>query len=235
MLMKSTPHITVAVASSPLGPFHFARRWHPPAGERVGDISAMIDPHSGRAVLAYSVKPTLPNNTIRFLRLAFLNADLLRAENLLSRISEPVAIIQQKREAPALFYESKRQRYGLLVSRATGWTPNAAELFSAPVLSGPWTSEGNPTHNATSFSSQPTFVLPVAKGGIQRFIYIADRFIPHIIGPLCGSSLSYLCESGRYVWLPMQTAAWVHKDALNMTVKWRSEWRIDDLFIHGAQ
>ena len=218
MVMKATPLVAVAVASSPLGPFRLVG--HLAVAEHVGDCSAFADPRTGRAVLVYSVRPNATH--ARVLRLALLSEDLLRVE-------APVATIHRPREAPALFYEPARRRYYLLCSRASGWKPNAAELFSAPALAGPWISEGNPTRHPTSFDSQVTFVLPVARNGVTRFVYVADRFMPHITGPLCGEGL---CESGRYVWLPMRTHGSSGGDGAspNVTVEWREAWRLDALF-----
>ena len=47
---------------------------------------------------------------------------------------------------------------------------NAAAVYRADsITSTTWTPLGNPTHNATSFSSQSTYILPVN----GSFIYIA--------------------------------------------------------------
>ena len=179
----------------------------------------------------------------RVLRIRMLRADLL---NFTSADGAAVATIGVPREAPALFYEPIVRRYFLWCSRATGWRANAAEVFSASALSGPWRSEGNPTHNATSFESQSTFILPVTgRDGRARFVYVADRFEPFISGPLCGAG--QLCESGRYVWLPIDVApptapraprgAAVEKTTASglasnggaLRVTWRDSWTFGEL------
>ena len=115
-----------------------------------------------------------------------------------------------------------------LDSRASGWRANAAELFSATALHGPWRSEGNPTRDPTSFNSQSTYILPVTRaGGRLRFVYMADRFEPHIYGPLCGDRL---CESGRYVWMPIEVLPpGGGDDDGALRVSWRSAWRLHDI------
>ena len=44
-------------------------------------------------------------------------------------------------EAPAIF--KKDGTYWMITSGCTGWAPNAARLFSAPFIWGPWTQHPN--------------------------------------------------------------------------------------------
>ena len=85
---------------------------------------------------------------------------------------------------------------------------NAAAVYRADsITSTTWTPLGNPTHNATSFSSQSTYILPVN----GSYIYIADRFEPYIRDKV----------PPRYVWLPISNIS-----RSSLTVDWRDEWSL---------
>lgn len=94
-------------------------------------------------------------------------------------------------EAPAMF--KKDNTYYLMTSGCTGWDPNAARMFKAHSIWGPWEVLGNPCvgENANlTFYSQSTFILPVA-GKKNDLIYMGDRWTPR--NPI----------DGRYIWLPL--------------------------------
>lgn len=93
-------------------------------------------------------------------------------------------------EAPALF--KKDGTYWMITSGCTGWDPNAARLFSAPSIWGPWKQHPNPCRGEgadKTFGGQGTFVLPLADG---NFLFMADIWRPQ--------SLMY---SG-YLWIPIR-------------------------------
>ena len=95
-------------------------------------------------------------------------------------------------EAPALF--KKDGTYYLMTSGCTGWDPNAARMFTAKSIWGPWEAIGNPCVGEDAyltFHSQSTFILPV-RGKKDAFIYMGDRWTP--TNPI----------DGRYIWLPIQ-------------------------------
>jgi hypothetical protein len=75
-------------------------------------------------------------------------------------------------------YEPTAARYYLWTSHSTGFAPNAAKVFSAALLHGPWSLEGNPTGSSISFDSQVTFVLslPARPAPRRAFVYVADRW-----------------------------------------------------------
>ena len=202
MWLKSTPYVAVAISATALGPFQLRARWRPD-GQSLGDMSAFVDTLTAEAYLMFSVKPTAPGQR-RVLRVSRMTSDRLN-------LSEGVvATIPFAREAPAVFVDADRRRYYAWTSRPRGWRANAAEVFTAPGMGGPWTSLGNPTSSATSFNSQAAFVLPLPHP--QRFLYVADRFDPYI----------NTSESGRYVWLPLSL------ESGRPVVRWRHSWRIDD-------
>lgn len=93
-------------------------------------------------------------------------------------------------EAPAIF--KKDGTYWMITSGCTGWDPNAARLFSAPSIWGPWTQHPNPCRGRGSektFGSQSTYILKLPD---HQFLFMADIWKPE--------SLMY---SG-YLWIPIQ-------------------------------
>lgn len=79
-------------------------------------------------------------------------------------------------EAPAIF--KKDAMYWMIASGCTGWAPNAARLFSAPSIWGPWKQHPNPCRGEgadKTFGGQSTYVLPLADGG---FLFMADVWKP---------------------------------------------------------
>ena len=95
-------------------------------------------------------------------------------------------------EAPAIF--KKDGVYWMITSGCTGWAPNAARLFSATDIFGPWTQYPNPCTGEDAeltYHGQSTFILPVP-GKKDAFLFMADNWRPdHPI-------------DGRYIWLPIQ-------------------------------
>jgi hypothetical protein len=109
-------------------------------------------------------------------------------------------------EAPAIF--KKDGQYFMFSSGCTGWEPNAARLFSANSIWGPWTEHPNPCVGKDAhltFRSQSTFILPV-EGKKDAFIFMADRWTPN--RPI----------DGRYIWLPI-----LFENGLP-TLKWFDAW-----------
>ena len=93
-------------------------------------------------------------------------------------------------EAPALFKHNGT--YYMITSGCTGWAPNAARLFTAPSILGPWTRHGNPCRGSradVTFGGQSTYILPLPDGS---FLFMADVWHPE--NPI----------DGRYLWLPIE-------------------------------
>jgi hypothetical protein len=95
------------------------------------------------------------------------------------------------REAPAMF--KRGSTYFLLTSGATGWNPNQAQYATASSISGPWTGWTN-VGNGTTFSSQPTYVLPIQGTSTTSYLYMGDRWAGAWGGPV---------NDSQYVWLPI--------------------------------
>lgn len=93
-------------------------------------------------------------------------------------------------EAPAIF--KKDGTYWMITSGCTGWAPNAARLFSAPSIWGPWKQHPNPCRGEGSertFGGQSTYILQLPG---NRYLFMADIWRP--------KSLMY---SG-YLWIPVR-------------------------------
>lgn len=108
-------------------------------------------------------------------------------------------------EAPAIF---KRDGiYWMITSGCTGWAPNAARLFRANNIFGPWQQLPNPCVGAdslTTFHAQGTYILPIANG---QYIFMADRWNPNQL------------HDSRYIWLPIKFGI----DGIP-SIEWASDW-----------
>ena len=113
-------------------------------------------------------------------------------------------------EAPAIF--KRNGTYWMITSGCTGWAPNAARMFSATDIMGPWTQYPNPCRGEKSeitYGGQSTYILPVP-GKKDLFIFMADIWRPaHPI-------------DARYIWLPIQFG----EDGVPF-LEWMDEWNIE--------
>jgi hypothetical protein len=171
-------------------------------GQMSRDMTLFVD-DNGKAYHIYASEENLT------LHLAELSDDYLNYTGKYIRIA-PTG----HNEAPALF--KKDGKYFLITSGCTGWAPNAARLFSADTLWGPWTEHPNPCRGDNAeltFHSQSTYILPVV-GKKDAFIFMADRWTPN--HPI----------DGRYIWLPIR-----FENGLPV-LKWHDSW---DLSVFDVQ
>jgi len=164
------------------------------SGQMSRDMTLFVD-DDGKAYHIYASEENLT------LQLAELTDDYLGYTGKYVRIA-PCG----HNEAPAIF--KKDGKYFMITSGCTGWAPNAARLFTADTIYGPWTEHPNPCVGDDAdltFHSQGTFILPVP-GKKDVFIFMADRWIPR--HPI----------DGRYIWLPIQ-----FENGLPV-LKWRDRW-----------
>ena len=164
------------------------------SGQMSRDMTLFVD-DDGKAYHIYASEENLT------LQLAELTDDYLGYTGKYVRIAPG-----GHNEAPAIF--KKDGKYFMITSGCTGWEPNAARLFSAETIYGPWTEHPNPCVGDDanlSFHSQGTFILHVMSKK-DVFIFMADRWIPR--HPI----------DGRYVWLPIQ-----FENGLPV-LKWREQW-----------
>ena len=189
----------IATSDSPLGPFTF-RGTIQPAGGDSRDFTVYQD-DDGAAYVLFS------SEWNKTLHIARLRDDYLGTAGEASR-----HFIDQSREAPAVF--KRGDRYYMVSSGCTGWDPNPAEYATAPAVTGPWTTHGNPCVGedaATTFHAQSTFVLPLPTGG---YIFMADRWKPRDL------------RDSRYVWLPCEF------EGDRLLLRWHDQW---DLSVFGGQ
>lgn len=113
-------------------------------------------------------------------------------------------------EAPSIF--KRNGTYWMITSGCTGWAPNAARMFSASDIMGPWTQHPNPCRGEKSeitYGGQSTYILPVP-GKKDLYIFMADIWRPaHPI-------------DARYIWLPIQFG----EDGVPF-LEWMDEWNIE--------
>jgi hypothetical protein len=169
-----------------------------PHGQMARDMTLFVDADEQ----AYQIYSSEENGTLHISR---LTDDYLRPAGDFVRVF-PGGF----REAPAIM--RRGARYFLFTSGCTGWRPNELRLAMAESIWGPWIDLGNPCEGvasdiATTFSSQPTFILPVADRA-DTFIFMADRWCPRN------------AIDGRHVWLPIE-----FRDEVPV-LRWQSAWHL---------
>lgn len=93
------------------------------------------------------------------------------------------------REAPALFKQGGR--YYLVNSAATGWDSNQAKYASATAIGGPWSALSN-LGDATTFDTQPSYLIPIQGSRVTTYVYAGDRWQDPDL------------KSSKYIWLPLK-------------------------------
>jgi hypothetical protein len=123
-----------------------------------------------------------------------------------------LAGITHATEAPALFRRGDKVFF--LGSGSSGWAPNAARMFVADRVTGPYQDLGNPCrgvnpHNhlgpEKTFGGQSTFVYPVAG---RRDAWIAMFDINQPQNPI----------TSGYIWLPIEF------EGDRPVIRWRDQW-----------
>lgn len=121
------------------------------------------------------------------------------------------------REAPAMF--KYKDKYYIVNSGCTGWSPNAAQYAVADDPMGPWTGMGDPCTDwgsSTTYDTQSTCVFPVdAEAG--KYIYMGDRW-----------NAGDLSES-RYVWLPVE-----FQEGNKIALRRYENWTLEELNNKGT-
>lgn len=191
----------VAVSDSPTGPFKLLGTYKlQHAGDNYGydgydnrgsvrDMNLFKD-DDGTAYVIYSSEG---NETMYVAKLnedyTYLSAS---PEEAVEGVDFTRNFAKWSREAPAMFHY--KDKYYIITSGCTGWSPNQAKYAVADHPMGPWTEIGDPCTDwgwETTYDTQSTCVFPVdAENG--KFIYMGDRW-----------NAGDLSES-RYVWLPVE-------------------------------
>jgi len=81
----------------------------------------------------------------------------------------------QKREAPAL--TKRGNYYFLLTSGCTGWEPNQGMYAYSTSITGQWSELIN-IGTATTFDTQPTYILQIKGSKETNYLYVGDRWDP---------------------------------------------------------
>jgi|GEM_PF-1440822 len=196
-------YVGVATASEPLRPFEYQGKFTgagSPSGS--GDFAIFQDEDGS----AYHIAVRKPDKALVCGR---LTPDGLRpAGNY-----EVMAGITHATEAPALF--RRGEKFYLLGSGSTGWNPNAARMFVADRIAGPYRPLGNPCmgvnpHNQIgqekTFGGQSTFVMP-APWDPDEWIAMFDIWNPQ--EPI----------HAGYIWLPLR----FEND--QPVIRWQTEWK----------
>lgn len=185
----------IAISDSPVGPFKYLKSIQP-NGRMSKDMTLFKDTDEK----AYHIFSSEKNATMHIVK---LSDDYLSATTDTNRI-----FIKKFREAPALFKHNNK--YYLLTSGCTGWSPNRAMVSETENLMGEWSPLYDPCigpKSETTFDSQSTFVLPInpSKG---EYLYMGDRW----------NKLDL--KESKYVWLPLR-----FKNG-KVVIEWKNKWSL---------
>ncbi|KAJ7661857.1 glycosyl hydrolase [Mycena rosella] len=113
-------------------------------------------------------------------------------------------------EAPGMLHS--KGLYYHFFSQKTGYRPNDAQYFTAPVISGPWSARKQLTPPGKfTYESQNTFELKIAGTKNTTFIFMGDRW-----------DRDELSDS-RYMWLPLV----LDEETGAAEMVWRDVWTVD--------
>jgi hypothetical protein len=192
----------VAVADWPEGPFVYHGKFLAADSPNGSGDFALFQDESGAA---YHIAVRKPDKHLVCARLA---PDGLAPAG----PYQPMSGIDRTTEAPALFI--REGRVYLLGSGSTGWKPNAARLYVADQVGGPYRALGNPCQGLNpvngydarlTFGGQSTFVLPLP-GATDAWIAMFDLWKPD--DPL----------NAGYVWLPLRF------EGGEAVIRWTDAW-----------
>ena len=185
----------VATSGKVTGPYAFVKSFRP-NNNMSRDMALFLD-DDGKAYHIYAARD---NYDMRICQLS---------DDFLSPTTNDVMVASDHREGPAMF--KYRGKYFLITSACTGWTPNAANYYTADHPLGPWTSHPNPcagTNFATTFGGQSAFVLALPAKP-DAFIFMADRWNPRDLA------------NSRHLWLPIEFKGG------DMVIAWHDEWSLN--------
>lgn len=209
---KDLAYVGVAAAAAPTGPFEYQGRFLG-GGSAAGSGDFAIFQDEDGAIYHIAVRKPDGGRTDKPLVCGRMSDDGLKpAGDYL-----PMEGVENATEGPALL--KRDGKYYLLGSASTGWAPNAARLFVADHLTGPYQAIGNPCrgvnpHNGLgpekTFGGQSTFIFPVP-GRNDSWIAMFDINLPK--DPV---------HSG-YIWLPVE-----FNGDQSPTITWKSEWSLEN-------
>ncbi len=210
----------VAIADSPFGPFRYIDNyalnsspegWDTPGMAR--DMNLFVD-DDGTGYIIYSSEG---NGTMYISKLDDEYTGLATpADQAVEGVDFNRIFVGWSREAPAMFKHD--ERYFLLTSGTSGWSPNPTKYASATDIMGDWTEIGDPFPwwaQSNSWNTQPTSVIPVDREH-GKYIYMGDRWN--------GGSDSALANA-PLVWLPISLG----EGGDTLAVEVYDEWTLDQL------
>jgi hypothetical protein len=192
-------HQGVAVCDSAPGPYKLLSHFMP-NGHQSRDIGMFSDA-DGKTYIGYAANNgSSINAEVRMVELS---------EDYLSVTTNDV-VTTAHCEGPAVL--KWMNKYYLLTSLCSGWTPNAASYYTCSKVCGTYTKIGSPcipTTEQKTFNSQPSSIF-IVPGYTNGFIYIGDRWNG-------GGS-----TNSQNVFLPI-----VMTSDGKMQLKWYDEWKLD--------
>jgi O-glycosyl hydrolase len=208
----------VAIADSPFGPFRYIDSYylhHSPDGwgtpGMARDMNLFVD-DDGTGYIIYSSED---NATMYISR---LDEDYTQVTNPgtagVLGVDYNRIFVGESRESPAIFRHD--ERYFLITSGTTGWSPNPSKWGTATDLMGDWSLEGDPFPwwaQSNSWNSQPSSVIPLDREN-GKYIYMGDRWNG-------GTDLA----NAQMVWLPLNMG----EGGDSLAVEVWDEWTLDQL------
>jgi hypothetical protein len=192
----SEARVAVATAPNVEGPYTYRGSFRP-LGFDSRDMTVFNDNGTG-----YLISATRVNADLNIYR---LTPDFLGVESRVHTLWPG-----QYREAPAMF--KRGSVYFLVTSGATGWNPNQAKYATATSIAGTWSGLQN-FADATTYDSQPAFVIPVQGSATTSYLYMGDRW---------AGAWSRPVNESKYVWLPLSFPS-----STSLAMSWSSSVNID--------
>lgn len=194
----------VAVADKITGPFTYIGH-HRPVNDSgaVKDCTLYVDTDAS----AYFIFDRKETNGSRCLHIVKLTDDYLHSSNKWSKIE-----VANRREAPVVIKHDGI--YYLVTSDVSGWKSNAAKVYKATTIMGPWEVVGNPCEGegaAATYNTQGTNAFCVDGDKNQRIIMLERHNTENFMR----------CS---YVWLPVVFTA--NKELL---FPYKKEWELNSI------
>lgn len=154
-------------------------------GQMSRDMTIYVD-DDGKAYHIYSSEDNLT------IQIAQLTDDYMSHNGTYVRVAPG-----GQNEAPAIF--KKDGVYWMVTSGCTGWNPNAARLFRARNILGPWVQLPNPCRGEgaeKTFGAQSTYIYKVDDAKMRKqlgceFLFMADIWKPQQL------------SDSRHLWIPV--------------------------------
>ena len=152
--------VCIASCDTPDGDFTYHGSFNP-YGEMSRDCTLFRD-DDGKAYFISAGRDNADTHVYR------LSSDFLNCDKFCAKLWQG-----EYREAPALF--KRNGEYYMLNSWCSGWEPNQGKYSRSEDIADNWR-ELELFGDETTFTSQPSFVLPVECSGKTEYIYFGDRW-----------------------------------------------------------